>query len=57
MDLKTNLISICSTNNIFLKSPFKIKKIFFMYKNNYQKSESKMTPNKEVKELILFLTF
>ena len=41
MDLKNDLISICSTINIFFKSPYKIKKIIFMYINNYPKPEPK----------------
>ena len=50
MDLKINLISICSTNNIFLNTSYTIRKKIFMSNKNTNRWE----PTKlQIDEIIL----
>ena len=50
MDLKINLISICSTNNIFLNTSYTIRKKIFMS----EKNTNRLKPTKlQINEIIL----
>ena len=50
MDLKNNLISICSTINIFFHNSYTIKKIFMLKQNPYTWEPTKL----QIYEIILF---